>query len=95
MGKIIAPESTYVLDEIKQTVPDGRKTKIEYVYELDLKEDAFSANEETKERKAAEAQRKKNIFVLNLDDFNLFKLRSTIFLLQFPVTFTLLMINVW
>jgi len=25
------------------------------VYELDLKEDAFSANEETKERKAAEA----------------------------------------
>ena len=55
MGKIIAPESTYVLDEIKQTVPDGRKTKIEYVYELDLKEDAFSANEETKERKAAEA----------------------------------------
>jgi hypothetical protein len=33
--------------------------------------------------------------VLNLQDFNIFKLKSTIFLLQFPVTYTLLVLNVW
>jgi hypothetical protein len=32
---------------------------------------------------------------MNLVDFNLFKLRSTVFLLQFPITFTLLIMNVW
>ena len=40
-------------------------------------------------------ERKSNVFIMNLVDFNLFKLRSSIFLLQFPVTFTLLIMNVW
>lgn len=92
---MLGPESAYALDEIKTTVPDGRKTKVEYVYELDLVEDAITADEATKEKKRREARRKANVLTLNLDDFNLFKLRASVYLLQWPVTFTLLIINVW
>jgi hypothetical protein len=51
--------------------------------------------EEQKAEKDKSDLRKNNVFVLNLDDFNLFKLRSTVFLIQFPMNYTLLMINVW
>lgn len=95
LGKVLGPESAYALEEVKTTVPDGRKTKVEYVYELDLVEDAVEADDGTKERKRRDARRKANVLTLNLDDFNMFKLRSTVYLLQWPVTFTLLVINVW
>jgi hypothetical protein len=32
---------------------------------------------------------------MNLEDFNLFKLRSTIFLIMFPLAFTEATINLW
>lgn len=44
---------------------------------------------------AKDKERKANVFTMNMIDFNLFKLKSVIFLVQFPVTFTLLIINVW
>lgn len=37
--------------------------------------------EEQKNDKEKADLRKSNVFVLNLDDFNLFKLRSTVFLI--------------
>jgi hypothetical protein len=50
---------------------------------------------EDKKEALRERERKNNVFCMNMIDFNLFKLRSTIFLLQFPVTYTLLIMNVW
>ena len=32
---------------------------------------------------------------MNLDDFSLFKLRSSIFLINFPLSFTLAIISIW
>lgn len=40
-------------------------------------------------------QRKANAFYMNLEDFSLFKLRSTIFLINFPLSFTMAIISVW
>lgn len=93
--KKINKESEYLLQEVKNHIPVGKKTKIEYSYKLDLKEDTASVTEEEKVQLLKDKERKKNVFTMNLVDFNLFKLRSTLFLLQFPITFTLLIINVW
>ena len=35
------------------------------------------------------------MFYLNLDDFSLFKLRSAVFLIDFPLSFTVCTVNVW
>lgn len=94
-GKVLTKDSEYVLQEHKKYVTVGKKTQIDYVFELDLKEDTTQQTEEQKMQQSKENQRKHNVFTLNLEDFNLFKLRSTVFLIQFPVTFTLLIINVW
>ena len=32
---------------------------------------------------------------MNMEDFSLFKLRSTIFLINFPLSFTLAIISIW
>ena len=36
-----------------------------------------------------------NVFYLNFEDFSMMKLRATVFMLYFPITFTLAMINIW
>ena len=36
-----------------------------------------------------------NVFYLSLEDFGLFKLRSAVFLIQFPISFTMHTFNVW
>jgi hypothetical protein len=56
------------------------------VFELDLKEEEEVLTEEQKKQEASERQRKNNCFHLNIIDFSLFKLRSAVFFLQFPVT---------
>jgi len=94
-GKVLTKESEYTLTEQKKYVSVGKKTQIDYVFELDLKEDTASMTEEQKADKEKSDLRKGNVFVLNLEDFNLFKLRSTVFLIQFPLTYTLYIINVW
>ena len=38
---------------------------------------------------------KKNLFYLNLNDFNLFQLRSADFLINFPLSFTLAIFKIW
>lgn len=35
------------------------------------------------------------MFYLNLDDFSLFKLRCAVFLIDFPLCFTVCIVNVW
>jgi len=59
------------------------------VFELDIKDEAPVATA----AKVVEA--KASSFFLNLEDFNLFKLRSTIFLIDFPLSFTISMMNIW
>ena len=94
-GKRLNKDSEYLLKEEKVYNMVGKKSQVEYAYSLDLKEDAASNNEAQLHQQKIDKERKGNIFTMNLVDFNLFKLRSTIFLLQFPVTFTLLIMNVW
>ena len=45
--------------------------------------------------KEEEAQKKAHSFYLQMDEFSLFKLRSAIYLIDFPMTFTMCCINVW
>ena len=88
-------ESEYHLKEEKNFIPVGKKMEVKFVYSLDLKEDTASHDSEDAREVVREKERKNNVFVMNMIDFNLFKLRSAIFLIQFPVTYTLLIMNVW
>jgi len=45
-GKVLTKESEYTLTEQKKYVSVGKKTQIDYVFELDLKEDTASMTEE-------------------------------------------------
>jgi hypothetical protein len=47
-GKILTKDSEYILKEHKKYVSVGKKTQIDYVFELDLKEDAATLNQEQK-----------------------------------------------
>jgi len=44
---------------------------------------------------ARQQQQQRSSFYLNLEDFSLFKLRSAVFLIYFPLSFTLHSINIW
>jgi len=68
---------------------------VDYVFELDLREDNTKSRTEQEKAQQEQQQRKQNIFYLNLDDFNLFKLRSSIFLIQFPLAITETVILLW
>ena len=93
-GKILTKDSEYTLVEKKQVKTVNKKQVIDYVFELDLKEEEKEGEEEKKEvRPDAAPQIPK--WYLNLEDFSLFKLRSAIFLIQFPLAFTMAMVNVW
>lgn len=94
-GKILTKDSEYTLIEKKRYVTQGKKTQVDYIFELDLKEDPAKINAE-KERKAAEEQKKReNFFYLNFEDFSLMKMRSVVFMLYFPITVTIAIINIW
>ena len=95
-GKVLTKDSEYTLVERKKYVTVGKKTQIDYVFELDLKEEGKTEGEENKQQDTQEQQQtKRNLFYLNLDDFNLFKLRSAVFLIDFPLSFTLCIVNIW
>lgn len=61
-GKVLTKDSEYVLVERKKYVTVGKKTQIDYVFELDLKEEEKGENEEEKEKAAQDQQTKKNYF---------------------------------
>ena len=95
-GKVLTKDSEYTLVERKKYVTVGKKTQIDYVFELDLKEEEKAGEtEETKQAAASAQAAQKNLFYLNLEDFSLFKLRSAVFLIDFPLSFTMCMVNVW
>ena len=47
-GKVLTKDSEYTLVERKKYVTVGKKTQIDYVFELDLKEEEKKEDEETK-----------------------------------------------
>lgn len=94
-GKVLTKDSEYILVEKKRFVTVGKKTHVDYVFELDLKEDTEKVNAKAEKEKLEAEKKRQNIFYLNLEDFNLIKLKSAIFLIYFPISFTLPMISAW
>ncbi len=97
-GKVLTKDSEYTLIERKKYVTVGKKTQIDYVFELDIKEtaDDHASMQEKMLREEQEAQERENgLFYLNLNNFSIFKLRSTIYLIQFPLMYTLSILSVW
>ena len=88
-GKILTKDSEYTLVERKKYVHVGKKTQIDYVFELDLKEEEKKEEDEQEKKVNQDKNKKENAFFLNLDDFSLYKLRSAVFLIDFPLTFTM------
>jgi len=80
-GKVLTKDSEYTLVEKKRYVTVGKKTHVDYIFELDLREDITKAKAEAEKRAAESAERKANLFYLNLEDFSLYKLRCAIFLI--------------
>ena len=80
-GKVLTKDSEYTLVEKKRYVTVGKKTQVDYIFELDLREDLTKAKVESEKRATEEAERKGNLFYLNLEDFSLYKLRCAIFLI--------------
>lgn len=94
-GKVLTKDSEYTLVERKRYVTVGKKTHVDYIFELDLKEDTDKLKAQEEAKAAEEEKKRKNVFYLNFEDFSLVKLRSAVFLLYFPITFTVAIINVW
>ena len=94
-GKVLTKDSEYTLVEKKRYVTVGKKTQVDYIFELDLREDLSKAKEEAEGRAKAEEERKANIFYLNLEDFSVYKLRCAVFLIQFPLMLTESILALW
>ena len=94
-GKVLTKDSEYTLVEKKKVVTVGKKTHVDYVFELDLKEDEQKLKEEEEDKRKELQTKRENIFYMNLEDFNVFKLKAVVFLLQQPINFTQLIVNLW
>ena len=94
-GKVLGRDSEYTLVEKKRYVTVGKKTHVDYIFELDLKEDPEKVSEQAKKKKEDDEKKRQNVFFLNFEDFHMGKLRATVFMLQFPITFTVAILNVW
>ncbi len=94
-GKVLTKDSEYTLVERKRYVTVGKKTHVDYIFELDLKEDTAKINQNQEAKQAEEEKKKQNVFYLNFEDFSMVKLRSAVFLLYFPVAFTITILNIW
>jgi hypothetical protein len=94
-GKVLTRDSEYTLVERKRYVTVGKKTHVDYIFELDLKEDPDKVSQAAKKKAAEEAKKRSNVFYLNFEDFSIMKLRATVFMLYFPLTFSIAILNVW
>ena len=94
-GKVLTKDSEYTLVERKKYVTVGKKTQIDYVFELDLKEEDKQPEESKMDAINRQANTQRSSFYLNLEDFSLFKLKSAVFLIYFPLSFTMHSINIW
>ena len=93
-GKTIAPESKYTLFERKKEAKIGKQKTVDLVFELDLVTKP-SEQEEEKKEDPEEKEKLRYPFYLNLADFSIFKLRSCVHLIDFPLTFTLAIMACW
>lgn len=93
LGKVLTKDSEYVLQEKKQFVTVGKKQQVEYTFALDIKEDP--AKQEQQRHQEAADKPPRNPLFLNLENFSLFKLRSTMFLIDFPLNFLIRMMDIW
>ena len=94
-GKVLTRDSEYTLVERKRYVTVGKKTHVDYIFELDLKEDSEKISAQAKQKAAEEAKKRANVFYLNFEDFSLMKLKAAVFMNSFPITFTIAILNVW
>ena len=94
-GKVLTRDSEYTLVEKKRYVTVGKKTHVDYIFELDLKEDTDKLKAQQEAKAAEEEKRRSNVFFLNFDDFSIVKLKSIVFMMYFPVNFTIAIVNVW
>ena len=94
-GKVLTRDSEYTLVERKRYVTVGKKTHVDYIFELDLKEDTDKITAQQEAKAAEEERKRQNVFYLNFEDFSMVKLRSTVFMIYFPITFTVAILNIW
>ena len=94
-GKVLTKDSEYTLVERKRYVTVGKKTHVDYIFELDLKEDTEKITAQQEAKAAEEERKRQNVFYLNFEDFSMVKLRSTVFMIYFPITFTVSILNIW
>ena len=94
-GKVLNKDSEYTLVERKRYVTVGKKTHVDYIFELDLKEDTAKISAKEEEKRAEEERKRANVFYLNFEEFSMVKLKSTVFMLYFPITFTIAVVNIW
>ena len=94
-GKVLTKDSEYTLVERKRYMTVGKKTHIDYIFELDLKEDSDKLSNLQKKKAEEEAKKRANSFYLNFEDFSIMKMKATVFMLYFPLTFTVSILNVW
>jgi hypothetical protein len=81
-GKVLTKDSEYTLVERKRVVTVGKKTHVDYIFELDLKEDIEKQQQMEEGKKQKEEEKKQNVFYMNIEDFSIFKLKATVFLVQ-------------
>ena len=94
-GKVLNKDSEYTLVERKRYVTVGKKTHVDYIFELDLKEDTAKISAKEEEKRAEEEKKRANVFFLNFEEFSMIKLKSSVFMLYFPINFTIAIINIW
>ena len=92
-GKTLTKDSEYVLLEQKKFVTVGKKQVVEYTFDLDIKEE--NKDRENEQKRVDEKEKQRNPLYLNLDSFSLFKLRSAIFLIDFPLNYLIRIMDIW
>ena len=93
-GKVLTKDSEYVLIEKKRNVTQGKNVTVEYFFELDIKDDSNNQEEQLKREKTSKEEAA-NPFFMDLECFSTFKLRSAIFLVDFPVNFMIRIMSTW
>ena len=92
-GKVLTKDTEYVLIEKKKNVTQGKNVTVQYYFELDIKEDSQTAKDQKHQQSTKEDQT--NPFFVDLECFSTFKLRSAIFLVDFPVNFAIRILSIW
>ena len=91
-GKVLTKDAEYTLLERRKEKKVGKNKTVDYAFELDLA-NPDADQEESKE--PLDPEKLRAPFYMNLDDFSIFKLRSIIFLINFPFAYSIAIITCW